>query len=96
MIKHRGGRCRTNALSNARLGTPFGFRECGTCMGLWANFIPLVIIFVSLLPVSAHANGLESPEIAHGVVSTLVVGDAQSKRMTPGNNVDLANESGGP
>jgi len=92
MIKHKVGRRRANALSKTGFDTTFGFRECSTCMGFWANFIPLVITLVGCLPSSAHAHGLESSELARGAVPTLISGDSPIKRMTPRNNVHVANE----
>jgi len=94
MIKHKVGRRRTNALSKTGLDTTFGLRECSTCMGLWANFILLVISLIGRLASGAHANGLKSLEMAHRAVSTLISGDSPIKRMMLRNNVDVASEIG--
>jgi hypothetical protein len=80
MIKHRVGRYRTMGLNKARLGRTFSFRECGTCMGLWVTFAPLVIAGVGLVQISAPRGA---------------VGDSPIKSMTTENNVDRANEIAG-
>jgi hypothetical protein len=85
MINHRVGRYRTIGLNKARLRRTFSLRECGTCMGLWVTFAPLVIAGVSPLQISAPRGALSIP----------VSGDSPIKSMTTENNVDLANEIGG-
>jgi len=47
-----------------------------------------------VLPIPAHASALECPEVGRGAVPALI-GDAQIKRMTTGNDADLAAEVDG-
>jgi len=74
-------------------------RRFETCTVRWADAVLLVIAVIGLsasLPTSVHAQRLECPETGRGAIPPLVISDAsQIKRMTTGNNVDLANEIGG-
>ena len=54
----------------------------------------LTLVGLVALPIAGHASGLECPEVGRGAVPALI-GDAQIRRMTTGNNADLAAEIGG-
>jgi len=54
----------------------------------------LTLVGLVALPIAGHASGLECPEVGRGAVPALI-GDAQIRRMTRGNNADLAAEIGG-
>src|SRR3954463_13908347 len=62
----------------------------------WAEAaLRMLLLFVQVvLPIAGHASGLECPEVGRGAVPALI-GDAQIRRMTTGNNADLAAEIGG-
>jgi hypothetical protein len=62
----------------------------------WAEAALRVLALVGLvvLPIPVHASGLECPEVGRGAIPALT-GDAQIKRMTTGNNADLAAEIDG-
>jgi len=54
----------------------------------------LTLVGLVVLPIPVHASGLECPEVGRGAIPALT-GDAQIKRMTTGNNADLAAEIDG-
>ena len=62
----------------------------------WAEAALRVLTLVGLvvLPIPVYASGLECPEVGRGAIPALI-GDAQIKRMTTGNNADLAVELDG-
>src|SRR4051794_10775571 len=54
----------------------------------------LRVLTLVVLPISVQASALECPEVGRGAIPALI-GDAQIKRMTTGNDADLAAEIGG-
>ena len=62
----------------------------------WAEAaLRMLLVSVQIvLPISGHASGLECPEVGGGAIPALI-GDSQIRRMTTGNNTDLATEIGG-
>jgi len=62
----------------------------------WAEAALRILTLAGLvvLPIPVHASGLECPEVGRGAVPALI-GDAQIKRMTTGNDADLAAEIDG-
>jgi hypothetical protein len=54
----------------------------------------LTLVGLVVLPTLVHAGGLECPDVGRGAIPALT-GDAQIRRMTTGNNTDLATEIGG-
>jgi len=69
-------------------------RDVEEARGTEAALRVLTLVGLVVLPISVQASALECPEVGRGAVPTLI-GDAQIKRMTTGNDADLAAEIGG-
>src|SRR3954468_505059 len=69
-------------------------RDVEEARGTEAALRVLTLVGLVVLPISVQASALECPEVGRGAVPALI-GDAQIKRMTTGNDADLAAEISG-
>src|SRR3954447_13078575 len=69
-------------------------RDVEEARGTEAALRVLTLVGLVVLPIPVHAIALECPEVGRGAVPALI-GDAQIKRMTTGNDADLAAEIDG-